>query len=74
MRGVNASESRRCGARINSRSNSASTVSIKRPCAVIVSAHAPARDGNLAFFFSVIVASVFNRSRVERVSRSTVAK
>ena len=40
MRGVNASESRRCGARINSRSNSASTVSIKRPCAVIVSAHA----------------------------------
>jgi hypothetical protein len=58
-------------ARIRSRSNSAnqpSTVSIKLPRDVVVSAHASPRERerNPAFFFSVIAASVFNRSRVER--------
>ena len=52
-------------ARINSRSNSASpprTVSIKRPCAVVVSAQASARDRNPAFL-PVIAARVLRRSR-----------
>jgi hypothetical protein len=50
-------------ARINSRSNSASppsTVSIKRPCAVVVSAHASARDRNPASL-PVIAARVFEK-------------
>src|SRR6516164_5826812 len=60
-------------ARISSRSNSArppKTVSIKRPCAVVVSAHASAKDRKPAFR-SVIASSVFNRSRVDRARRSS---
>jgi hypothetical protein len=40
------------------------TVSIKRPCAVVVSAHVSPSDRKPAFL-SVIAASVFNRSRVD---------
>ena len=42
----------------------------QRPCAVVVSAHASPSDRKPAFF-SVIAASVFNRSRVERARRSS---
>jgi len=59
-------------ARIRSRSNSASppsTVSINRPCDVVVSAHVSPRDLKPAFL-PVIAASVFNRSRVDRGNRS----
>ena len=59
-------------ARINSRSNSASpprTVSISRPCGVVVSAHASPSDRNPAPC-SPILAKTFNRSRVERARRS----
>jgi hypothetical protein len=55
-------------ARINSRSNSArppSTVSISRPCAVVVSAHVSCSERKPAPL-PVIDASVFKRSRVER--------
>jgi hypothetical protein len=55
-------------ARINSRSSSAkppSTVSINRPCAVVVSAHTSARDRNSASL-PLIDARVLRRSRVER--------
>src|SRR3984893_10653041 len=58
-------------ARIKSLSNSArppSTVSIKRPCDVVVSAHVSPRDLKPAFL-AVIAASVFNRSRVDRARR-----
>jgi hypothetical protein len=61
-------------ARINSRSNSASppsTVNIRRPCAVVVSAHVSPRDLNPAFF-AAIAATVLRRSRVDRASRSGV--
>jgi len=54
-------------ARINSRSNSASpakTVTIKRPCAVVVSAHASLRERKPAPL-AMIVASVFKRSQVK---------
>src|SRR5580704_13956415 len=60
-------------ARIRSRSNSArppSTVNIKRPCDVVVSAHASPSERKPAFL-PVIAASVFNRSRVDRASRSS---
>src|ERR1700719_961776 len=59
-------------ARINSRSNSASppsTVSIRRPWAVVVSAHVSLSERKPAPL-PVIAASVFNRSRVDRASRS----
>ena len=46
------------------------TVSIKRPCDVVVSAHVSPRDLKPAFL-AVIAASVFNRSRVDRASRSS---
>src|SRR5208283_2462298 len=52
-------------ARIRSRSNSASpasTVSISRPCDVVVSAHASPSDLKPAFL-PVMVARMFNRSR-----------
>ena len=60
-------------ARIRSRSNSASppsTVSISRPCDVVVSAHASPSDRKPAFL-PVMAARVFNRSRVDRASRSS---
>jgi hypothetical protein len=60
-------------ARIRSRSNSASppsTVSISRPCAVVVSAQASPKERNPALL-PVIAASVFSRSRVDRASRSS---
>ncbi len=47
-----------------------STVSISRPCDLVVSAHASPKDRNPAFLL-VIAASVFNRSRVDRASRSS---
>jgi hypothetical protein len=59
--------------RISSRSNSANppnTVSIKRPCAVVVSAHVSLRDLNPAPF-SAIVPSRLSRSRVDRARRSS---
>ena len=59
--------------RIRSRSNSArppSTVSISRPCDVVVSAHASPSDRNPAFL-PVMAARVFDRSRVDRASRSS---
>jgi hypothetical protein len=59
--------------RIRSCSNSArppKMVSIKRPWGVVVSAHASPSERKPAFL-SVIAASVFNRSRVERASRSS---
>jgi hypothetical protein len=58
-------------ARISSRSNSANpprTVSIRRPCALVVSAHVSPSEWNPALR-SVIVARVFRRSRVELVER-----
>jgi hypothetical protein len=58
-------------ARISSRSNSASpprTVSINRPCAVVVSAHASPRERNPAFLL-VMVARVLRRSRVDLATR-----
>jgi tetratricopeptide (TPR) repeat protein len=61
-------------ARIRSRSNSArppSTVSIKRPCDVVVSAHVSPSDLKPAFL-AVIAASLFNRSRVDRARRSSL--
>jgi len=60
-------------ARISSRSNSAkppSTVSINRPCGVVVSAQASFRDRKPALR-SPMAASVFRRSRVVRASRSS---
>src|ERR1019366_7061457 len=57
---------------INALSDSASppsTASIKRPCAVVLSAHVSPRDRNPAFF-AVIAATVFKRSRVDRASLS----
>jgi hypothetical protein len=54
--------------RMRSRSNSASppsTVSINRPCDVVVSAHVSPSDRNPASL-AVMVARVFNRSRVDR--------
>jgi len=60
-------------ARIGSRSNSASPprkVSINRPCAVVVSAHASPSERKPAFF-AVIAPRVFNKSGVERASRSS---
>ena len=60
-------------ARIRSRSNSASppsTVSISRPCDVVVSAHVSPSERKPAFL-AVIAARVFNRSRVDRASRSS---
>jgi hypothetical protein len=58
---------------IGSRSNSAkppSTVSIKRPCAVVVSAHASANDLNVAP--ALLMASrMLRRSRVPRASLSS---
>jgi hypothetical protein len=60
-------------ARIKSRSNSAnppSTVSINRPCDVLVSAHVSPSDLKPAFL-AVIAASVFKRSRVDRASQSS---
>src|SRR5271168_4116877 len=62
-------------ARINSRSNSASppsTVSIKRPCAVVVSAHVSWSERNPAPL-PVIAASVFRRSPVEARHHQHVA-
>ena len=62
-----------CSGLISSRSNSASppsTVSMSLPCGVVVSAQASPRDVNPAPF-SVMEASVFNRSRVLRASRSS---
>jgi hypothetical protein len=59
--------------RMRSRSNSASppsTVSISRPCEVVVSAHVSPKDRKPAFL-AVIAARVFNRSRVDRASRSS---
>jgi hypothetical protein len=59
-------------ARINSRSNSAkppSTVSISRPCGVVVSAQASASDLKPAPFLAM-VSSVLSRSRVDRASLS----
>jgi hypothetical protein len=59
---------------INSRSNSAKpprTVSIRRPCAVVVSAQVSPRDRNPAFF-PVIAARVLSRSRVDRARRSSL--
>jgi hypothetical protein len=47
-----------------------STVSIRRPCAVVVSDHASPSERKPAFL-AVIAASVFNRSRVNRASRSS---
>jgi hypothetical protein len=47
-----------------------STVSISRPCDVVVSAHASPSERKPAFL-PVIAASVFNRSRVDRASRSS---
>jgi hypothetical protein len=47
---------------------SASTVSIKRPCDVVVSAHVSPTDLKPAFL-AVIAASVFNRSRVDRAGQ-----
>ena len=46
------------------------TVSISRPCAVVVSAYVSPSERKPAFF-SVIAASVFNRSQVERATRSS---
>jgi hypothetical protein len=46
-------------------------VSIKRPCAVVVSAHASPSERKPAFL-PVIAASVFNRSRVDRARRSSL--
>ena len=60
-------------ARISSRSNSASppsTVSIKRPCGVVVSAHASPSERNPAPAFA-IVSRMFKRSRMDRASRSS---
>src|SRR6202008_4260389 len=60
-------------ARIRSRSNSAwppRTVSMSRPCDVVVSAHVSPRDLKPAFL-PVMVARTFNRSRVDRASRSS---
>ena len=60
-------------ARISSRSNSASppsTVSINRPCGVVVSAHASPSERNPAPAFA-IVSRMFKRSRVDRASRSS---
>ena len=60
-------------ARIRSRSNSASpdsTVTISRPCDVVVSAHVSPRIGTRPSCRSWS-ASVFNRSRVDRASRSS---
>jgi hypothetical protein len=54
-----------CGRGISSRSNSArppSTVNIKRPCVVVVSAHASPSDRKLA--------TMLRRSRVDRARRS----
>jgi hypothetical protein len=45
----------------------ASTVTISRPCGVVVSAQASLRDRNSAPF-AAIVASTLSRSRVERAS------
>jgi hypothetical protein len=59
-----------CPRAISSRSNSANpprTVSINRPCAVVVSAHVSPRDRNPALR-SVIAARVLSRSRVDRAS------
>ena len=56
-------------ARINSRSNSASppsTVSIKRPCAVVVSAHASCEGSIPGFLAGDAPGGVLSRSRVER--------
>jgi hypothetical protein len=58
--------------RISSRSNSANppnAVSIKRPCAVVVSAQVSLRDLKPAPF-SPMVPSRFRRSRVDRANRS----
>ncbi len=60
-------------ARINSRSNSArppSTVSIRRPWGVVVSAHVSPSERKPACL-PVIAARVLRRSRVERASRSS---
>jgi hypothetical protein len=46
------------------------TVRINRPCDVVVSAHVSPMDLKPAFL-AVIAASVFNRSRVDRASRSS---
>jgi hypothetical protein len=67
--------SRGSAVRIRSRSNSASspsTVSIKRPCGVVVSAQVSPREWKPALR-SVIAARVFRRSRVERCDRHHVA-
>src|SRR6266567_3827231 len=59
--------------RISSRSNSAkppNTVSINRPCAVVVSAQASLSDLKPAPF-APIVPSKFRRSRVDRANRSS---
>jgi len=62
-------------ARINSRSNSAkppnTTVSVRRPYGVVVSAHASLFSERKPAPLPVIAASVFKRSRVERASRSS---
>jgi hypothetical protein len=43
---------------------------MSRPCAVVVSAHVSPSERKPAFL-PVIAASVFNRSRVDRASRSS---
>ncbi len=60
--------------RIRSRSNSASPprpARIRLPCAVVVSAHASPNDGN-PDWLEVIATRVFNRSRVDQASRSSL--
>ena len=60
-------------ARMSSRSNSASppsTVSINRPCGVVVSAHVSANERNPAPAFA-IVSTMLRRSRVDRASLSS---